>query len=210
MPIDPAYAEPDEAAARQISVTDKSAARSRCLVVALAVSAVTAAGCGATAARVDGPSDTASAAAPGANLRHSPVVHQPTRPAVENVPFTVTAVEVNAAPVTGTDVVRGIRGGPLMVTGAAAERMVRDFNQLKVRPDGIVSSCSASALIKRATFRSDGHAWVASVGNCGGVRVTLNGQPLATLHPSVPFSSDLYQALRDPLGPNLALIPPAR
>jgi hypothetical protein len=119
-------------------------------------------------------------------------------------------VEVSAAQLTGTDVVRGIRGGPRMVTGAAAERLVRDFNQLKVRPDGFVSSCPASGPIKRATFRSDGHAWVASVGNCDGVGVTLNGQRLATLHTSVPFSRDLYQVLRDPLGPNLALIPPTR
>lgn len=136
---------------------------------------------------------TAHSSAIGA---YAVVVRQPSRPAIENVPLTVKTVDVDARRNAGNP-----GNGPIIsqrtVTGLEAETLVRDFDELSVDPPG-VTSCPLSMETESATFRADGHTWVATTGICVGVDVSLDGQPLATLDTSMRFSRDLHSALGSP------------
>jgi hypothetical protein len=132
---------------------------------------------------------TATTSAIGA---YAVVVPQPPRPAVENVPLTVNTVSVVTQPTNGNPG-SGMTGRRTL-TGPEAQTLVRDFDELSVFPSGRVP-CPLSPMSESATFRANGHVWVATTGLCVGANVTLDGHPLATLNTSQPFIRDLRAAL---------------
>jgi hypothetical protein len=130
------------------------------------------------------------------------VVREPPRPVATTVPLTLDQVTVVAR-----SALRNSRGhGPIVtrrtVTGSEARRLVRDFDQLKVRPPG-VTSCPLAWQSETATFRSGGHTWVATTGLCVGVAVSLDGHAVAALDTTAAFDRDMREALnispRDPI-----------
>jgi hypothetical protein len=133
---------------------------------------------------------TATTSAIGA---YAVVVRQPLRPAVENVPLTVNTVAVAAQRTNGNP-----GSGPIIsnrtITGSQAQTLVRDFDELSVDPME-QTNCPLSRETESATFRADGHVWVATTGICVGAHVTVDGNPVATLNTSQPFNRDLRAAL---------------
>ena len=121
------------------------------------------------------------------------VVRQPIRAAIEDVPPTVDSVTVITRRTTGAP-----DGGQILgrttLTGAAAQRVVHDFNALTVQPPGERFSCPMSFVTQTAIFRAGARQWVATVGGCVGVAVNLNGRQLPTLDSSAAFTHDLRAA----------------
>jgi hypothetical protein len=124
------------------------------------------------------------------------VVEQPPRPASETVPSTVDQVRVAEA--VGPAVDYAAPGPqvppPVTVTGGQAQQIVMDFNELQVRPDS-VQPCPMALRTRSATFSYDGHTLVATLGVCGAVNVSLDGQSLRALDPTPMFSHDVTSAL---------------
>jgi len=121
------------------------------------------------------------------------VVPQPSRQAVEDVPLSVDTVTVITRRNTGGDGDGSVLGRKTL-TGAAAARLVRDFDSLTVQPPGQVTPCPLALVTQTAIFRSGNRIWVATAGVCIGVQVTLNGHHLPTLDQSAAFGRDLRAA----------------
>jgi hypothetical protein len=124
---------------------------------------------------------------------YSLVVPQPTRPQIENVPSSVDSVLVITLRTTGQQDGGGVLGRRTL-TGAAARRLVDDFNALSVQPAGEVFSCPMSMVTQTAIFQAPGHRWIATSGVCVGITVTVNGHALPTLDGSNSFERDLRAA----------------
>ena len=134
------------------------------------------------------------------------VVKQPLRQPSELVPFSADPVTVSAqSNQAGTMPPNRQR----TINGPAAQTFVRDFDQLSIDPIG-AHTCPLARESESATFRSGGHTWIATVGLCVGVSVTLDGHGLPLLNTSTPFNRDLRHALGVRPGTNLANIPPTR
>jgi hypothetical protein len=134
------------------------------------------------------------------------VVKQPLRQPSEMVPLSDDAVTVSAqSNQAGTVPPTRYR----TITGSAAQTFVRDFDQLSIDPIG-AHTCPLARESESATFRSGGQTWIATVGLCIGVSVTLDGHGLPLLNTSTPFNRDLRHALGVRPGTNLANIPPTR
>jgi hypothetical protein len=121
------------------------------------------------------------------------VIPQPPRQHIEIVPLTVDQVTVITRRTSGepdADQLLGRR----VVTGAAAQRLVRDFDALEVQPPGEQFSCPMSFITQTAIFRSGSHVWAATSGVCIGIAVNLDGHALPTLSTSDAFSRDLRAA----------------
>lgn len=121
------------------------------------------------------------------------IIRQPPRPQIENVPPTVDTVTVITRRTTGQPDGGSVLGRTTL-TGAAAQRLVRDFDALKVQPPGEQFSCPMSFVTQTASFRAGTHVWSATVGVCIGVDVNLNGHQLPTLDSSNSFTHDLHAA----------------
>jgi hypothetical protein len=114
----------------------------------------------------------------------------PPRPAAERVPASLHRVRVAVQ----------TKGGHLartrVATGAAARKLVSDFNALTVVPPGEVRSCPAD--LRRplvATFHAGGHAIVATTGSCDYVVVTRCGKDLKALEDGGDFDKDIRSNL---------------
>jgi hypothetical protein len=128
------------------------------------------------------------------------VIPQPPRSKTEDVPTTVDRVTVITRRTTGQQDGGSVLGRDT-VTGAAARKLVRDFNALKVQPPGEVFPCPMSTVSQTAIFRDGSQVWRATDGVCIGVAVTLNGHQQPTLDGSGSFSHDLQAAYGHPFPP---------
>lgn len=116
---------------------------------------------------------------------YAQAVAQPRRPQVELVPPSVRRVHVAVRKPSG----RVVRGHT--VTGAAASRLVRDFNALPVTPPGAMSCPADFGRRELVTFHAAGHTIVATAGFCGLVSVTRDGHRLPSLTSSQRFGKDI-------------------
>jgi hypothetical protein len=121
------------------------------------------------------------------------VVRQPVRQQIEDVPATVDSVTVLTRKTSG-EPDAGQLLGRRVLTGAAAQKITRDFDALSVQPPGEQFSCPLSFITQTAMFRAGDHTWTATSGVCIGVGVSLDGHRLATLDGSNAFSRDLRAA----------------
>jgi hypothetical protein len=135
------------------------------------------------------------------------VIPQPPRSKTEDVPTTVDRVTVITRRVAGQQDGGSILGRKT-VTGAAARKLVRDFNALKVQPPGEVFPCPMTVVTQTAIFRQGSQVWQATDGVCIGVQVTLNGHQQPTLDGSGSFSHDLHAAYGHPFPPPTGVAQP--
>jgi hypothetical protein len=137
------------------------------------------------------------------------VIPQPARSATEVVPSTVDRVTVITRQIAGQP-----GGGTVLgrktVTGAAAQKIVHDFDALTVQPPGEVFPCPLAVVSQTAIFRQGSQVWKATDGVCIGVQVTLNGHQQPTLNGSGSFAHDLRVTYGHPFpGPSGAVAPTA-
>lgn len=119
---------------------------------------------------------------------------QPVRPAAELVPSAVAFVAVHVTSSQGKVTARRT------LTGAAATRLVRDFDALTVSIAGVTNCPTSDDGQTSARMRADGHLWRATTSSCGDVSVTRDGRKLPALNDSNAFIRDLNRALSRPIG----------
>jgi hypothetical protein len=117
------------------------------------------------------------------------VVRQPRRPAIEDVPATVTSVSIVTRRALGQP--SGAILARRVLAGAAARRTVRDFDALVVMPPGRTYACPVKLATTTVTFRADRRIWRAVVDTCAGVQVSVDGHRLPALTSSVRFGRDI-------------------
>jgi hypothetical protein len=108
------------------------------------------------------------------------------------------AHDVGLVPADVSKVVVGWRLAPggtpaqKVLTGAAADRLVRDFNLLPVSKRGAVPCpMRVSDNDLTVTFTAAGHTWRADVAVCPGIQVTRDGVRLPIRTPGHRFLADL-------------------
>jgi hypothetical protein len=120
---------------------------------------------------------------------YAQAVPQPPRPKTEIVPLSLKRAHVGARTLAG-HIVRANT-----VTGAAATRLVRDFDALVVDPLGVMSCPVDRGRREMVTFRANGHKIVATTGFCDMVSVTRDGRRLPALESSTRFTADIRRDL---------------
>jgi hypothetical protein len=124
------------------------------------------------------------------------VIEQPTRGANETLPATLHQLQLGEAV---SPALNSSPPGPQLptvaVTGSQAQQIVMDFNELRVRPEGVTTPCPIPARTKTATFAYVGHTLAARLGACNTVSVTLDGNQLSTLNSTPAFVRDVNQSL---------------
>ncbi len=112
---------------------------------------------------------------------------QPPRPAAENVPANLSSA------VIGWSLAPGGTPARKELTGAAARKLARDFNALKVDTAG-VRHCPMIPMVGGdvvVTFTADGHTWKVDVPACPDIGVTRDGVKLPPLAFAPGFLNDL-------------------
>jgi hypothetical protein len=105
---------------------------------------------------------------------------------VGRIPGSIHRVELTELDGVNSHVVRdGV------VTGSRARALVKDFNALSPRPNGVYNCPADHGLRRVARFSADGNVWVASEGFCGEVAVVRDGQAQHALSDSKAFEADL-------------------